>query len=106
MTEHDDASNPSKPFASGSAHLMVTSPPYNVGKDYEKGMSRKKHGRMLARTWKEAHRILAPGCFACVNVANTGRKPYVPFHMDIAKQMSKAGFSMQGEIIWDKGASV
>jgi site-specific DNA-methyltransferase (adenine-specific) len=38
-------------------------------------------------------------------VANLGRKPYIPLHAYIIKDMKDLGFLMRGEIIWDKGAS-
>jgi len=51
------------------------------------------------------HRVLVPGGRACVNVANLGRKPYIPLHAYIIRDMMDLGFLMRGEIIWDKGAS-
>jgi site-specific DNA-methyltransferase (adenine-specific) len=40
-----------------------------------------------------------------VNVANLGRKPYIPLNGLIAKELIDLGFLMRGEIIWDKAAS-
>ena len=42
---------------------------------------------------------------ACVNVANLGRRPYIPLHTHIIAEMLEIGYWMRGEIIWDKGAS-
>ena len=86
-------------------HLMVTSPPYNVGKDYDEDFTLEEYLDFLKRVWREVHRVLVPGGRACVNVANLGRKPYIPFHAYIARDMVDLGFLMRGEIIWDKGAS-
>jgi len=88
-----------------SIHLMVTSPPYNVGKDYDEDFTLEEYLAFLKRVWQEVHRVLVPGGRACVNVANLGRKPYIPLHAYIARDLVDLGFLMRGEIIWDKGAS-
>ncbi len=88
-----------------SVHLMVTSPPYNVGKEYDQNLSLKEYLNFLKRVWKEVHRVLVPGGRACINVANLGRKPYIPLHAFIIEDMLELGFLMRGEIIWDKGPS-
>jgi site-specific DNA-methyltransferase (adenine-specific) len=88
-----------------SVHLMVTSPPYNVGKDYDEDLSLDEYLAFLKRVWKETYRVLVPGGRACINVANVGRKPYIPLHAFILRDMIDLGFLMRGEIIWDKAAS-
>jgi len=86
-------------------HLMVTSPPYNVGKDYDEDFTLEEYLAFLKRVWQEVARVLVPGGRACINVANLGRKPYIPLHAYIIRDMVDLGFLMRGEIIWDKGAS-
>jgi DNA modification methylase len=88
-----------------SVHLMVTSPPYNVGKDYDEDLTLEEYLALLKRVWAETWRVLVPGGRACINVANLGRKPYIPLHMFIVRDMLDLGYLMRGEIIWDKGAS-
>src|SRR3972149_1094487 len=88
-----------------SVHLMVTSPPYNVGKDYDENLSLDEYLVFLRRVWSETYRVLVPGGRACINVANLGRKPYIPLHLFFARDMMNLGFLMRGEIIWDKAAS-
>jgi site-specific DNA-methyltransferase (adenine-specific) len=88
-----------------SVHLMVTSPPYGVGKDYDLNLDLKEYLTMLSSVFKEVWRALVPGGRAAVNVANVGRKPYIPLHAYIIQLMQEIGFHMRGEIIWDKGAS-
>lgn len=88
-----------------SVHLMVTSPPYNVGKEYDQDLSMKDYLAFLQRVWKETERVLVPGGRMCINVANLGRKPYIPLHAYIAEQALALGFLMRGEIIWNKAAS-
>ena len=88
-----------------SVHLMVTSPPYNVGKDYDKDFTLDEYRNLLRRVFKEVYRVLVSGGRACVNIANLGRKPYIPLHSWIIQDMLDIGFFMRGEIIWDKGSS-
>jgi DNA modification methylase len=88
-----------------SIHLMVTSPPYNVGKDYDEDLSLGEYLGFLRRVWAATLRVLVPGGRACINVANLGRKPYIPLHVFIVRDLLELGFLMRGEIIWDKGSS-
>ena len=88
-----------------SVHLMVTSPPYNVGKDYDEDLTLEEYLEFLNKVWREVHRVLVPGGRACVNIANLGRKPYIPLHSFIVRDMAEIGFLMRGEIIWNKAAS-
>jgi site-specific DNA-methyltransferase (adenine-specific) len=88
-----------------SIHLMITSPPYNVTKEYDENLSLSEYLNLLNRVWKESFRVLVPGGRVCINVANLGRKPYIPLHSYIIESMLEIGFLMRGEIIWDKGSS-
>lgn len=88
-----------------SVHLMVTSPPYNVSKEYDDDLTLDQYRRLLHRVFAETFRVLVDGGRACVNIANLGRKPYIPLHALIINDMSTIGYSMRGEIIWDKGSS-
>ena len=88
-----------------SVHLMVTSPPYNVGKDYDENLSLKEYLEFLKLIWKDVYRVLVPGGRACINIANLGRKPYIPLHSYIIEGMADIGFLMRGEIIWNKASS-
>jgi len=88
-----------------SVHLMVTSPPYNVGKEYDEDLTLEEYREFLKRVWEEVRRVLVPGGRACINIANLGRKPYLPLHTFIVEDMLALGFLMRGEIIWDKAGS-
>src|SRR5581483_76142 len=86
-----------------SVALMVTSPPYHAGKDYDSDASFTEYLGMLERVFAETHRVLEPGGRAVVNVANLGRKPYVPLASLITVMMTeRLGYFMRGEIIWRK----
>lgn len=88
-----------------SVHLMLTSPPYNVSKDYDENLSLRQYLALLKRVLKEVKRVLVVGGRVCINIANIGRKPYIPLTMYVNQIMLDLGFLMRGEIIWDKSAS-
>lgn len=88
-----------------SIHLMVTSPPYNVGKDYDRDLTLEEYRAFLSRVWREVKRVLVPGGRCCINVANLGRRPYVPLHAFVIEDMMALGFLMRGEMIWAKDSS-
>ena len=88
-----------------SVHLMVTSPPYNVGKDYDDDMTGEEYRELLKQVWKETFRVLVHGGRACINVANLGRRPYLPLSEFITADMLDLGYLMRGQIIWNKQAS-
>src|SRR5215469_3340735 len=94
-----------KEIPDNSLHLMITSPPYNVSKEYDDDLSLKEYLDLLKGAFSETYRVLINGGRACVNVANLGRKPYIPLSDYISKIMIKIGFNMRGEIIWNKAAS-
>ena len=85
-------------------HLMITSPPYNVSKDYDENLSLEEYLNFLNKVFSETYRVLVNGGRACINIANIGRKPYIPLSDYISKMMIDIGFLMRGEIIWNKSA--
>ncbi len=93
-----------KEIPDNSVHLMVTSPPYNVTKEYDANMTLKEYLQLLKNVFTETYRVLVYGGRACVNVANLGRKPYIPLSDYISQMMLDIGYFMRGEIIWYKGA--
>ncbi|MBM4404165.1 MAG: site-specific DNA-methyltransferase [Candidatus Cloacimonetes bacterium] len=88
-----------------SVHLMITSPPYNVTKAYDNNLNLDEYRDLLRRVWNETYRVLVHGGRVCINIANLGRKPYIPLHRYIIEDMQDIGFFMRGEIIWNKGSS-
>jgi len=88
-----------------SIHLMVTSPPYNCGKEYDENLDLKEYRLLLIKVFEQVHKKLVIGGRACINVANLGRSPYIPLHSYIIKDMLDLGFLMRGEIIWQKAES-
>ncbi|MBS1578351.1 MAG: site-specific DNA-methyltransferase [Bacteroidetes bacterium] len=94
-----------KELPDNSVHLMITSPPYNVSKEYDEDLSLKEYLQLLKNAFTETYRVLVNGGRACINVANLGRKPYIPLSDYISQMMLEIGFNMRGEIIWNKAAS-
>ena len=88
-----------------SVHLMITSPPYNVGKEYDNDLTLDEYLELLTNVFTEVRKKLVTGGRACINIANIGRKPYVPLHAMVIEIMLDLGFLMRGEIIWDKSTS-
>ena len=95
--------------------LVVTSPPYFVGKDYELSIlapdgsevpqEYRDYLAMLAEVFSECRRVLEPGGRIAVNVANLGRKPYRSLSADVTRILQDdLGMLLRGEIIWRKAA--
>lgn len=96
--------------ADNSVALVVTSPPYFVGKDYEEAMGQGHvpaeygdHLQILHDVFADCVRKLEPGGRIAVNVANLGRKPYRSQAGDIIDIFEHLGLLLRGEIIWKKG---
>lgn len=88
-----------------SIHLIITSPPYNVGKEYDQDLSLEEYLEMLGKVFTESYRVLVKGGRIVINIANIGRKPYIHLNGLLSKLLIEIGFIMRGEIIWSKGAS-
>ena len=93
-----------KDIPNNSLHLMITSPPYNVSKEYDNDLSLNEYLNLLKNCFTETYRVLVDGGRACINIANVGRKPYIPLSDYVSKIMIEIGFNMRGEIIWNKSA--
>lgn len=95
----------SLPLPDNCIHLVVTSPPYNASKAYDEDLSLSEYLRLLEDVFRECYRVLSSGGRIVVNVANLGRKPYIPLTSHINLIMHEIGFLHRGEVIWDKSAS-
>jgi len=88
-----------------SVHLAITSPPYNVGKNYDNHNDRMNYQEYLdwlEKVWRETKRVLLPGGRFALNIAPTGIKDFVPIHHDFIAQQRKLGMKFRTEIIWYK----
>ena len=95
----------------GSVALVVTSPPYFAGKQYEEELEREgvpssylEYLELLTDVFAECTRTLEPGGRIAVNVANLGRKPYRSLSADVTRILEHdLGLLLRAEIIWQKG---
>ncbi|HEY7704905.1 MAG TPA: site-specific DNA-methyltransferase [Acidimicrobiia bacterium] len=93
-----------------SVALVVTSPPYFAGKQYETAMgiggvpaSYGEYLTLLEEVLGECKRVLEPGGRIAVNVANLGRRPYRSLSGDVTTILQdRLGLLLRGEIIWVK----
>ena len=90
--------------------MVVTSPPYFAGKQYEEELEREgipssyvEYLELLTAVFEECKRTLEPGGRIAVNVANLGRKPYRSLASDIVTILQSLGLLLRGEIVWQKG---
>ena len=91
-----------KELVDNSIALTITSPPYNIGKLSDVDMSDEDYWNMIEKCFKEVYRVTESGGRLVVNVANLGRKPYIPFSDKYTELLISLGFIMRGEIIWQK----
>jgi site-specific DNA-methyltransferase (adenine-specific) len=89
-----------------SVHLIITSPPYNVGIDYDEHNDNLDYASYLSslfKVWEQCYRVLVKGGRIAINVPNISiEKKYYSLTSDIVKQMEKIGFIMRGDILWYK----
>ncbi|MBZ0198796.1 MAG: site-specific DNA-methyltransferase [Ignavibacteriaceae bacterium] len=62
-----------KELPDNSVHLMITSPPYNVTKEYDDNLNLEEYLNILKNVWKETYRVLSTGGRASINIANLGK---------------------------------
>lgn len=95
----------------GSVALVVTSPPYYAGKEYEQDLgqghvpaSYNEYRRLLFEVLSECKRVLEPGGRIAVNVANLGRRPYRSLAADVIGILQEdLHLLLRGEVVWQKG---
>jgi site-specific DNA-methyltransferase (adenine-specific) len=96
--------------APASVALVVTSPPYFAGKEYEQALGEGhvpatylEYLQMLEDVFAECVRTLEPGGRIAVNVANLGRKPYRSLAADVVTILQdRLRLLLRGEVIWQK----
>ncbi len=100
-----------KAIKDDSVALVVTSPPYFAGKQYEEELEREgipasyaEYLQLLTEVFAECKRTLEPGGRIAVNVANLGRKPYRSLSADVIRILQDdLGLLLRGEVVWRKG---
>src|SRR6202522_1851588 len=93
-----------------SVALVVTSPPYFAGKEYEEALGDRgipatylEYLDLLREVFAECVKKLEPGGRIAVNVANLGRRPYRSLSADVTGILQDdLRLLLRGEIIWVK----
>lgn len=96
--------------ADRSVALVVTSPPYFTGKEYETDLAAGHVPSSYVEYLEMLHDVLAvclaklePGGRMAINVANLGRKPYRSLSADVITILQDdLGMLLRGEVIWQK----
>ncbi len=88
-------------IADESAGLIVTSPPYNIGKRYEKRLALSEYVRMQARVISECVRILSPRGSLCWQVGNHVQNGEIfPLDMELYRVFKNHGLKLRNRIVW------
>lgn len=90
-----------------SVDVVVTSPPYNIGKSYGAYDDNRDHDEYLVwcQGWAtEIYRTIKPSGSFFLNIGASTVKPFFPF--EVAKVMTESGFRLQNTIHWIKSISV
>ncbi len=95
-----------KSIPSDSIDIIVTSPPYNFGLDYDGSTDRdalhwSAYFEKLNAIWMQCKRVLKPGGRICINVQPLF-SDYIPTHHIVSKQLLDLGLLWKGEILWEK----
>lgn len=90
-----------KTIPSGAIQLVVTSPPYNLGKEYEKRLVLKEYLQQQAMVIQECHRVLSEYGSICWQVGNyVDNGAIVPLDTVIYPIFHDLGMQMRNRIVW------
>ncbi len=88
-----------------TVQLAVTSPPYNLGIEYDNhddSLAYENYLEWMRKIWIETKRVLVSGGRFALNIAPTSIKNFRPIHHDFSNQLRAIGMTMRTEIIWYK----
>lgn len=84
--------------------LIITSPPYNIGKRYEKRLDFKNYLNNLEKVINECYRILKDEGSICWQVGNYVENGYIiPLDVLLYESFISRGMKMRNRIIWHFG---
>jgi len=84
-----------------SASLVVTSPPYNIGKEYEKRQMVEEYVAWQEKVIRECHRALAKDGSICWQVGNyVENGSILPIDILLHSVFSKLGMKLRNRIVW------
>ena len=92
-----------------TVHLIVTSPPYNLEKEYEEhsdDLADSEYRNWLKGVWTAAYKVLVPGGRLCVNIGENKRQTIIcPTYSAIIQQLLELRMLYRGTVIWDKNSA-
>lgn len=101
---HGDALEQLKQIASSSVQLVVTSPPYNIGKEYEVKREYSDYLSEMTPIISELVRILRPGGSICWQVGNGVRRgEVIPLDALYYPIFKSNDLSLRNRIVWSFG---
>ena len=84
-----------------SIQLIVTSPPYNIGKEYEKKLNIEKYINQQAEVIEQCERVLATTGSICWQVGNfVDDGSIIPLDAILYPVFQKLGLVMRNRIVW------
>jgi len=92
-----------KQISDNEAKLIITSPPYNIGKEYEKVKSIKNYLKEQEEVIKECARILNDKGSICWQVGNLVNGEVFPLDILLYPIFKKYGLHLRNRIIWHFG---
>jgi adenine-specific DNA-methyltransferase len=89
----------------GAARLVVTSPPYNVGKEYERALTVEEYVAQQEATLRECVRVLAEDGSLCWQVGNyvAGPSRIVPIDCLLWPVFERLGLRLRNRVVWTFG---
>lgn len=95
-----------KTFPDNFIDIVITSPPYNFGLEYEGDKNKdalywQDYFDKLNKIWSQCYRVLTPGGRLCVNIQPLF-SDYIPTHHIISNQLLNLSLIWKAEILWEK----
>jgi adenine-specific DNA-methyltransferase len=92
-------------FPDQSVQLIITSPPYNIGKDYERKRSLDEYVQEQIETITACHRVLRNGGSICWQVGNHvngsgGAQEVYPLDIVLYPVFKKLGLRLRNRVVW------
>lgn len=90
-----------RPIRSGSIQLIVTSPPYNIGKSYERKRSLEAYVNQQAQVISECVRLMRPDGSLCWQVGNHVQDGEIfPLDMVLYPIFRDHGLQLRNRVVW------
>jgi len=101
VLSHGDCLEFLKTLPAGIARLIVTSPPYNIGKSYERRRKLEDYLKSQEQVIKECARILTDDGSICWQVGNyVSNNEIVPLDIALWPIFNSLGLKMRNRIVW------